>query len=160
MTEAEMAELPESFRNACKNKTIQKTKRVVVDEATFNQDSLDSVESERWSEDFDLSFGLRVSSRQDNCSIQKVLIININVGFSIHNLLLLSNFQTSCSKFDKGCFFNWANPDGSTVKVHNLPKTVHCLSCCENQTTSTLCQCSNITSGSKWKNCCKYREKD
>ena len=42
------------------------------------------------------------------------------------------------------------------MKVHSIPKTVHCLSCCENQTTSTLCQCSEITSGSKWKNCCKY----
>ena len=64
--------------------------------------------------------------------------------------------QTSCSKFDKGCFFSWANPVGGTVKVHSIPKTVHCLSCCENQSTSTLCQCSEITSGSKWKNCCKY----
>ena len=73
MTDAERAELPESFRNACKDKPIQKTKRVVVDEATFNQDSLDSVEAERWSGDLDLSFGLRGSFRQDNCSSQKVI---------------------------------------------------------------------------------------
>ena len=102
MTDAERAELPESFRNACKDKPIQKTKRVVVDEATFNQDSLDSVVTRRikpdemnsvhgsdsaeavrgyhkdmesrfetW--DLDLGLGLARTSRQDNCSSQKVI---------------------------------------------------------------------------------------
>jgi len=139
MTDAERAQLPESFQNACKDKPIQKTKRVVVDEATFNQDSLDSAEEGRGTLDFDFSFGLTRSSRQDNCSSQK----------------------TSCSKFDKGCYFTWANPDGSSVNTfHNIPKTVHCLSCCENQTTSALCQCSEINSGSKWKNCYKKTNGD
>ena len=41
--------------------------------------------------------------------------------------------------------------------MHSIPKTVHCLSCCENQSTSTLCQCSEIKSGSDWKSCCKYQ---
>ena len=72
MTDAERAELPESFRNACKDKPIQKTIRVEVDEATFNQDSLDSVEAGRGTFDIDFSFGLTRSSRQDNCSSQKV----------------------------------------------------------------------------------------
>ena len=39
MTEAERDALPESFKTACKDKPIQKTKKVVVDEATFNQDN-------------------------------------------------------------------------------------------------------------------------
>ena len=47
LTDAERAELPESFQTACKDKPIQKTTRIVVDEATFNQDSLDSVETLR-----------------------------------------------------------------------------------------------------------------
>ena len=117
MTDAERTELPESFRNACKNKPIQRTKRVVVDEATFNQDSLDSVVTrkirldemnsvhgwdsaeagrgrispndmelrfETW--DLDLGLGLARTSRQDNCSSQKV--IN-NMGFQIHKCMCI-----------------------------------------------------------------------
>ena len=110
MTDVERAELPESFRNACKDKPIQKTKRVVVDEATFNQDSLDSVVTRgiksneinsvqgSWDSneagrgrtspkdmefristwDLDLGLGLARTSRQDNCSSQKVFN---NTGF-------------------------------------------------------------------------------
>ena len=60
LTDAERAELPESFKTACKGKPIQKTKRIVVDEATFNKDSLDSVDDSR------------IMSRQGDCSSQKV----------------------------------------------------------------------------------------
>ena len=60
MTEAEREALPESFKTACQGKPIQKTKKVVVDEATFNQDNFDSVE------------GVRAVARQSGCSNQKV----------------------------------------------------------------------------------------
>ena len=60
MTEAERDALPESFKTACQGKPIQKTKKVVVDEATFNQDNFDSVE------------GVRAVARQSGCSNQKV----------------------------------------------------------------------------------------
>lgn len=60
MTEAEREALPESFKTACQGKPIQKTKKVVVDEATFNQDNFDSVE------------GVRAVTRQSGCSNQKV----------------------------------------------------------------------------------------
>ena len=82
MTEAERAELPESFKTACKDKPILKTARIVVDENTFMQDSLDSVESRRRKivpKDMDLRFediGLSITSRQNNCSSQKVQISN------------------------------------------------------------------------------------
>ena len=60
LTDAERAELPDSFQTACKGKPIQKTKQIVVDEATFNKDSLDSVDDSR------------IMSRQGECSSQKV----------------------------------------------------------------------------------------
>ena len=43
LTEAERAELPETFQAACKDKPIQKTKRIEVDESTFKEDSFNSV---------------------------------------------------------------------------------------------------------------------
>ena len=60
MTEDERDALPDSFKTACQGKPIQKTKKVVVDEATFNQDNFDSVE------------GVRAVARQSGCSNQKV----------------------------------------------------------------------------------------
>ena len=66
LTDAERAELPETFQTACKDKPIQKTLRIVVDEATFNQDSLDSVETETKRIKRDLT------SRQGDCINQKV----------------------------------------------------------------------------------------
>ena len=62
MTEAERDALPESFKAACQGKPIQKTKKVVVDEATYNQDNFDSVE------------GVRAVARQSGCSNQKVYL--------------------------------------------------------------------------------------
>ena len=43
LTDAERAELPESFQSACKDKPIQKTKRIEVDQDTFQEDSYNSV---------------------------------------------------------------------------------------------------------------------
>ena len=60
LTDAERAALPESFQTACKDKPIQKSKKIVVDEATYNLDSLDSVDDSR------------IISRQGECSNQKV----------------------------------------------------------------------------------------
>ena len=60
LTDTEKAELPESFQTACKDKPIQKSKNIVVDEATFNQDSLDGVDDSR------------IISRQGGCSSLKV----------------------------------------------------------------------------------------
>ena len=60
LTDAERAALPESFQTACKDKPIQKSKKIVVDEATYNLDSLDSVDDSR------------IISRQGECSSQKV----------------------------------------------------------------------------------------
>ena len=60
MSEDERDALPDSFKTACQGKPIQKTKKVVVDEATFNQDNFDSVE------------GVRAVARQSGCSNQKV----------------------------------------------------------------------------------------
>ena len=62
MSEDERDALPDSFKTACQGKPIQKTKKVVVDEATFNQDNFDSVE------------GVRAVARQSGCNNQKVKI--------------------------------------------------------------------------------------
>ena len=62
LTDAERAELPESFQTACKDKTIQKTRRIVVDEATFYNDSLVSIDDSRYMS----------RPRQGECSSEKV----------------------------------------------------------------------------------------
>ena len=59
MTEAEKAALPESFKTACKDKPIQKSKKIEVDEATFNKDFVSVDDS-------------RIIARQGECSTQKV----------------------------------------------------------------------------------------
>ena len=62
LTDAERAALPESFQTACKDKPIQKSRQIAVDEATFNKESLDSVDDSR------------IFSRQGDCSNQKVKV--------------------------------------------------------------------------------------
>ena len=66
LTDAERAALPESFQTACKDKPIQKSRQIVVDEATFNKESLDGVD------------GSRIISRQGECSSQKVKVSKYN----------------------------------------------------------------------------------
>ena len=76
LTDAERAELPLSFQNACKDKPIQKTKRVVVDEATFNQDSFDGVGTRKRINPF-----FNLTSRQDSCNSQKVKVSKYKFSF-------------------------------------------------------------------------------
>ena len=66
------------------------------------------------------------------------------------------SFKTSCSRSGSGCTWNWVNPSGGIVKVHSVSRTVQCLSCCEEKSTPSLCQCSGIKSSDDWKKCCKF----
>ena len=82
LTDAERAELPESFQTACKDKPIQKTTRIVVDEATFNQDSLDSVETLRKkisSKGIDNSDPSRRINPKDDNSIEDFFFDNVDL---------------------------------------------------------------------------------